>query len=102
MTLPARSSGYWFQWATFHPAVDFWLGSSPPKLEDMDLTDGPRVPQLSDADILTVTCDLNPTLFEDNIPKMLSARTDWTTKQRNKAKVYSTIHTADELTAWVS
>ena len=81
--------------------VDFCLGSLSPELEDVDLRNGPQVPQLPGADILTVTCGLNPTLFQDDIPKEISGRETWTRNQRSKATNCPEIYTADELSGWV-
>ena len=102
MTLPARSTAYWYQWTTFCPIVDFCLGSLSPELEDVDLSNCPQVPQLPDSDILTIACGLNPTLFQDDISKTTDGRATWTKNQRSKATSCPVIHTADELSAWVS
>ena len=100
--LPARSYTYWSEWASLCPVGDFSFGTLSPELEDLGLNSSLHVPQLPDVDVIPILCNLDPALFQDNIPKDLEGRATWTKTQRNKTVGCDLIHTVGELSTWVS
>lgn len=60
-----------------------------------------RLLSLSDGNLVTVVCTLNPTVFKNAVPKEIEECSDWTKMQRNKANSCDALNTADELATWV-
>ena len=102
MILPARSVACWSGWTSICPIGDFAFGSLSPELGDVNLDSNPQVPQFPDAGVLSISCGLNPLLFQDDIPKDQEGRTAWTKIQRIKASSCDVLQSVDELLTWVS
>ena len=102
MVLPARSSAYWSGWASLCPIRDFSFGTLSPEPEDPDFSWNTPASRPPDSDTLSISCNLDPTLFEDDIPKEQDGRATWTNTQRSKAEGCPAVRTADELSKWVS
>lgn len=90
----------WSQWAYLNPTVDCALGTLSPEPTDEDVDQSLLIPQLTEGDITSICCGLNPKVFQDVIPK--DDRSGWTTTQRSKAKSCDVLDTVDQLSTWVS
>jgi hypothetical protein len=102
MTLPNRSLGYYSQWTTLSPAVDYALGTLSPEEIDENFGASPSVLRLTEGGITSASCSLNLELFEDGISNEPGGRPVWTSMQRKKADSCEALGTVDELLAWVS
>lgn len=68
----------------------------------MDLAWDLQVPQVQDDGTLYSLCNLDPDLFQDDIPKDKEGRTAWTVTQREKTRGCEVLQTPEDLSAWVS
>jgi len=102
MILPARSVDYWSQWSSVDPPIDCALGTLSPQLTDGNSHPNSLTPQLSKGDVISVSCQLNPQLFQNNIPEDQAGRSAWTVAQRGKAESCPALNTVSELSDWVS
>lgn len=102
MILPARLTHCWSQWASITPTINCALGTPSPELTDGDSDANPQVLQLPEGDTINISCGLDPDAFQNTIPDDQGGRSSWTETQRGKAQGCPILHTASELSNWVS